>query len=85
MADTSPAPRRAYHAEITIGADTLTDLIYELEDLANRLRDGYTSGDLLSGSPSSGAVARIAHNPDMTHDRYMADTLAWLRRGDETP
>lgn len=82
---TNPAPRRAFHAEITIGSDTLADLVRELEDLADRVERGH-AGDYLSGGVSSGVILRLSHDPEMTSDRYHAANLAWLdaRRAEAT-
>lgn len=74
---TTPAPRRAYHAEIRVGADTLPDLAAELRRIADRLDRGPLDA-LTTGSPSAGGYLHLTHDPDMTHDRYHAANRAWL-------
>lgn len=81
-----PAPRRAYHAQISVGGDTLADLVDALREIADR----FESENLLnaaSGSPSWGYTVEFDYDPDMTHDRYITLTRAWLparRAGEAT-
>lgn len=81
----TPPPRRAYHAEIRVGADTLQDLADELRRMADRLDRGPLDA-LTTGSPSAGGHLHLVHNPEMTHDRYHAANREWLdeRRAEAT-
>lgn len=81
----TPPPRRAYHAEIHVGADTLQDLADELRRFADRLDQGPVD-TLTSGSPSAGGYLHLTRDPDMTHDRYHAANREWLdeRRAEAT-
>lgn len=73
-----PAPCRAYYAEITVNADTLADLIDQLTDITCQLEDDGVVGSVISGGVSSSVQLAIIHDPNMTHDKYMAANKAWL-------
>lgn len=73
---TPPAPQRAYHLTIDVGADTFADLIDLLHHIEYTLHAGSTN--VTSGGYASGGMWHLAHDPAMTHDRYAAECTAWL-------
>lgn len=72
-----PAPRRAYHAEITVQGDTHADFIDALREITDRF-DGENLLGGVSGGSSSGYAVKFSHDPAMTHDAYMTLNRAWL-------
>lgn len=73
---TPPAPRRAYHLTIDVGADTFNDLIDLLHHIEYTLHAGSTN--VTSGGYASGGMWTLTHDPEMTHDRYAAACAEWL-------
>lgn len=70
--DDAEKPRRAHVLDIKIGANTLDDLIYALNQTAIDLRMGTISSSGCSGSPSVGFIYDYSVDESWTKERYFA-------------
>ena len=71
-------PRRRYTLTIEIGADTWDDVIHDLRHTARHVEDHGPACQSVMGGPSGGHIVTVLHNPEMTHDRYMAELETYL-------
>lgn len=75
----SKKPHRSYEVSITISGDTWQDIIYQLRDLLPHIEDHGPACNSASGSPSSGHIVYVRHDPTMTHERYFEILEAYCR------
>lgn len=71
---------RRYTLTVKIGADSYQDLIRSLDDLSYMLdlhgEEPKESWNAASGSPVAGYSYEVGFDPDMDHDRYIAQIEA---------
>lgn len=72
--------KRRFHAQITIGADSLDDLTQVLKEIIFKI-NAYDTRHCVSGGSSAGYQLDITEQPEMTGDRYRELLTAW-HKGD---
>ena len=65
-------PKRAFEIVVTVQGDTWDDAVDKLCELANHVEEHGRECALVSGGVHSGGWVEVNHNPDMTHEKYMA-------------
>ena len=69
-------PRRRFHVDIHVGADDAKELAFALRQIAEDIVDGRKNSTC--GGPSSGWWYTVIENPEMTHERYMAEVHRYI-------
>jgi len=75
--DPKLAPERAHTVIVKAGADTASDLAWELRRLADQIERGQLTVGC-SGAPSGGSEYSYRIAPEQTHDAYFQQVNAWL-------
>lgn len=72
------APHRAYEITIRVGADNWEKAARAIEFAAHHLIDHGPECKSCMGGPDSNHTIEIAHDPEMTHERYFEKVHQWL-------
>lgn len=67
-------PRRAFELTIRVSADTWEDAVRELRSFTEHIEEHGPECEMISAS----GYVHIDHDPERTHDRYLADLAAWM-------
>lgn len=81
-------PKRRYTLTIEIGADTWDDVIDDLRHTSQHIEDHGPSCQSVMGGSCGGHIVTVLQNPEMTHEKYMAELDAYLHHrasAQETP
>ena len=76
-------PTRRYTITVEIGDDTWEGAVAELRRVCAHVEEHGPECKLVSGGYSGCSMVTIAHDPTMTHDRYMSELDEVLRKSDE--
>lgn len=71
------APVRAFRLNLRLDADTREDLANAMRQMADQI-DCDQLSDGVSGSPSSGAIYELLHNPSQTHENYFREMRQYM-------
>lgn len=72
------APKRCYEITITVGGDTWDDAIHEVLRLAYHAKDRGPECRCFCGGGHVGGSVEVRHDPNMTHERYIAELEEYL-------
>lgn len=83
MSERTP-PRRRWRMELSLHADTLTDMMRALRQIDHRLLEAEYRREpqirVTSGGHWTGFTLAVDEDPEMDHDRYAEALNAYLRR-----
>lgn len=82
MTEAKNKPHRRYTLSIEIGADEWAGVVADLQHLASHIADHGEKCSSVMGGPSCGHIVDIRIDPEMTHERYMAELDAYLEQRD---
>lgn len=80
----NPLPKRAYTLDLSLTADSVDALIGQLNGIIFHLRnEDVVTTNIISGGYDSGYVLDIIVDPTQSHDKFMQDLDAWIKRNDD--
>lgn len=79
-------PHRRYEIALVVHGDDWDAAIQQLRHMAEHVEEHGEGCGMVSGGYDSGGHVHIAHDPEQTHEGYIAELEAWreARRTEET-